>query len=83
MKEARTGAVVEDNGESRKDIVFLHFREEASMEGLSEAVVQFMVQFNFLVLFVFLSQGSKGGFFLTMGGISKQDFFTTWGGFIM
>ena len=83
MKEARTGAVVEDNGESRKDVVFLHFREEASMEGLSEAVVQFMVQFNFLILFVFISQGSTSGIFLTMGGISKQDFVTTWGGFVI
>ena len=53
------------------------------MEGLSEAVVQFMVQFNFLILFVFISQGSTSGIFLTMGGISKQDFVTTWGGFVI
>ena len=49
------------------------------MEGLSEAVVQFMVQFNFLVFFLFIAQGSDGGFFLTMGGIGKQDFLTAWG----
>ena len=81
-KEARTGSVVEDNGESRKDSMFLQFRQEASMEGLSEAVVQFMVQFNFLVFFLFIAQGSSGGFFLTMGGIGKQDFLTEWGEFI-
>ena len=49
------------------------------MEGLSEAAVQFMVQFNFLVFFLFIAQGSKYGIFLTMGGIGKQDFLTAWG----
>ena len=82
VKEARTGFVVDDNGESRKDALFLDFRQEASMEGLSESIVQFMVQFNFLVFFLFISQGSPGGFFLTMGGIGEQDFLTVWGEFV-
>ena len=54
------------------------------MEGLSEAVVQFMVQFNFLVFFMWIAQGRNSfGAFLTMGGVGKQDFITAWGGFIL
>ena len=70
---------MEDNGESQKDEAFLQFQQEASMEGLSEAVVQFLVQFNFLVFFLFLSQGSTYGVFLTMSGISEQNFLADWG----
>jgi len=70
---------VEDNGESQKDEAFLQFQQEASMERLSEAVVQFLVQFNFLVFFLFVAQGSGYGVFLTMGRISEQNFLADWG----
>ena len=70
---------MEDNGESQKNEAFLQFQQEASMEGLSEAVVQFLVQFNFLVFFLFVAQGSNYGIFLTMGGISEQNFLADWG----
>ena len=48
--------VVEDGGFSKKDDVFLQFKEEKSAEGLSESVVQFTNQLCFIVFFIFMSQ---------------------------
>ena len=50
--EWRTGIPVRDNTESRTDPVFQNLQAEKSTEGLSESVVQFMVQLTFLGFFI-------------------------------
>ena len=56
FQEGKNGIIVEDGGDSRKDEVFLRFKEEKSTEGLSESIVQFTTQFCFMVYFIFMSQ---------------------------
>jgi hypothetical protein len=55
-QEGKHGVIVEDGGDSRKDEIFLKFKEEKSTEGLSESFVQFTNQFCFMVFFIFMSQ---------------------------
>ena len=54
--EYKKEEIVNDNGESYKDELFLEFKEERAMEGLSESPVQFMTQFFFMVFYVWLQQ---------------------------
>ena len=46
--------VVDDNAESRIDPAFLALQNERSTEGLSESVVQFMVQLTFFSFCIWL-----------------------------
>ena len=45
-----------DNGESQKDNLFLEFKQERAIEGLSESPLQFMTQFFFMVFYIWLQQ---------------------------
>ena len=47
--------VVDDNAESRIDPTFLALQNEKSTEGLSESVVQFMVQVSFISFCIWLA----------------------------
>ena len=55
IAEWKSGVVVDDNAESRIDPTFLAFQNEKSTEGLSESVVQFMVQVTFVSFCIWLA----------------------------
>ena len=59
-EERKTGKVVDDNIESPMDKKFLEFQMEKSTEGLSESIVQFMVQTVFFVTFIYIALESVG-----------------------
>ena len=59
-EERKTGKVVNDNIESPMDNEFLEFQMEKSTEGLSESIVQFMVQTVFFVTFIYIALESVG-----------------------
>lgn len=59
-EERKTGKVVDDNIESPMDKEFLEFQMEKSTEGLSESIVQFMVQTVFFVTFIYIALESVG-----------------------
>ena len=59
-EERKTGKVVNDNIESPMDKKFLEFQMEKSTEGLSESIVQFMVQTVFFVTFIYIALESVG-----------------------
>ena len=56
QEEWKGGPLVLDNKESQIDPIFLDFIEERSVEGLSESPLQFLIQFYFIVFYVWLSQ---------------------------
>ena len=58
--ERKTRKVVDDNIESPMDKKFLEFQMEKSTEGLSESIVQFMVQTVFFVTFIYIALESVG-----------------------
>ena len=55
IAEWKSGMVVDDNAESRIDPDFLALQNEKSTEGLSESVVQFMVQLTFISFCIWLA----------------------------
>ena len=59
-EERKTGKVVNDNIESPMDNEFLEFQMEKSTEGLSESIIQFIVQTVFFVTLIYIALESVG-----------------------